>query len=189
MIFIFFFFTLINKPAVLLFLYPLLTIMKKLKLYISLVLPRAVVQRVDWCVVLCSRDVMSLGITLVGHQKKIMSSIQTMRAQMLHLHGKGVQVWLTVTGHIGQGEHRDRTYLEQCLGRIRDNRQSTWTSVLSASSGCVRSEIIPLFLSEGLGSASSKSTKERKMAKKQQQKKKLPGQTTYFFFCLFFFFF
>ncbi|XP_035534562.1 ephrin type-A receptor 7 isoform X2 [Morone saxatilis] len=37
-------------------------------------------------------DVMSLGITLVGHQKKIMSSIQTMRAQMLHLHGTGVQV-------------------------------------------------------------------------------------------------
>uniref|UniRef100_A0A8C7NXN6 Ephrin type-A receptor 7 n=1 Tax=Oncorhynchus mykiss TaxID=8022 RepID=A0A8C7NXN6_ONCMY len=31
-------------------------------------------------------DVMSLGISLVGHQKKIMSSIQTMRAQMLHLH-------------------------------------------------------------------------------------------------------
>uniref|UniRef100_A0A3Q4MPK6 Ephrin type-A receptor 7 n=1 Tax=Neolamprologus brichardi TaxID=32507 RepID=A0A3Q4MPK6_NEOBR len=39
-----------------------------------------------------SIDVMSLGITLVGHQKKIMSSIQTMRAQMLHLHGTGVQV-------------------------------------------------------------------------------------------------
>ncbi|KAI3364403.1 hypothetical protein L3Q82_010828, partial [Scortum barcoo] len=37
-------------------------------------------------------DVMSLGITLVGHQKKIMSNIQTMRAQMLHLHGTGVQV-------------------------------------------------------------------------------------------------
>ncbi|XP_033860705.1 ephrin type-A receptor 7-like [Acipenser ruthenus] len=37
-------------------------------------------------------DVLSLGITLVGHQKKIMSSIQTMRAQMLHLHGTGVQV-------------------------------------------------------------------------------------------------
>uniref|UniRef100_A0A4W4EAB8 Ephrin type-A receptor 7 n=1 Tax=Electrophorus electricus TaxID=8005 RepID=A0A4W4EAB8_ELEEL len=37
-------------------------------------------------------DVMSLGITLVGHQKKVMSSIQTMRAQMLHLHGTGVQV-------------------------------------------------------------------------------------------------
>ncbi|KAL3979167.1 gamma-glutamyltranspeptidase / glutathione hydrolase / leukotriene-C4 hydrolase [Sarotherodon galilaeus] len=37
-------------------------------------------------------DVMSLGITLVGHQKKIMSSIQTMRAQMLHLHGTGVQI-------------------------------------------------------------------------------------------------
>ncbi|KAL8186275.1 UNVERIFIED_CONTAM: Ephrin type-A receptor 7 [Gekko kuhli] len=37
-------------------------------------------------------DIMSLGITLVGHQKKIMSSIQTMRAQMLHLHGTGIQV-------------------------------------------------------------------------------------------------
>ncbi|XP_046877332.1 ephrin type-A receptor 7 isoform X2 [Hypomesus transpacificus] len=37
-------------------------------------------------------DVMSLGITLVGHQKKIMSSIQTMRAQVLHLHGTGIQV-------------------------------------------------------------------------------------------------
>ncbi|XP_028295025.1 ephrin type-A receptor 7 isoform X2 [Gouania willdenowi] len=37
-------------------------------------------------------DVMSLGISLVGHQKKIMSSIQTARAQMLHLHGTGIQV-------------------------------------------------------------------------------------------------
>ncbi|XP_054618667.1 ephrin type-A receptor 7 isoform X2 [Dunckerocampus dactyliophorus] len=37
-------------------------------------------------------DVMSVGITLVGHQKKIMSSIQTMRSQMLHLHNPGVQV-------------------------------------------------------------------------------------------------
>ncbi|XP_068087282.1 ephrin type-A receptor 7 isoform X5 [Hyperolius riggenbachi] len=37
-------------------------------------------------------DVMSLGISLVGHQKKIMSSIQTMRAQMLHVHGTGIQV-------------------------------------------------------------------------------------------------
>ncbi|KAL0967326.1 hypothetical protein UPYG_G00250850 [Umbra pygmaea] len=37
-------------------------------------------------------DVTSLGITLVGHQKKLMSSIQTMRAQMLHLHGTGIQV-------------------------------------------------------------------------------------------------
>ncbi|AWP19609.1 Receptor protein-tyrosine kinase [Scophthalmus maximus] len=39
-------------------------------------------------------DVMSLGISLVGHQKKIMSSIQTMRAQMLHLHGTGVQTYM-----------------------------------------------------------------------------------------------
>ncbi|XP_073445648.1 ephrin type-A receptor 7 isoform X2 [Dendrobates tinctorius] len=37
-------------------------------------------------------DIISLGISLVGHQKKIMSSIQTMRAQMIHLHGTGIQV-------------------------------------------------------------------------------------------------
>ncbi|XP_073531820.1 ephrin type-A receptor 7 isoform X3 [Phyllobates terribilis] len=37
-------------------------------------------------------DVISLGISLVGHQKKIMSSIQTMRAQMIHRHGTGIQV-------------------------------------------------------------------------------------------------
>lgn len=49
-------------------------------------------QRIHRSIVLSSRDVMSLGITLVGHQKKIMSSIQTMRAQMLHIHGTGVQV-------------------------------------------------------------------------------------------------
>lgn len=46
-----------------------------------------------WTLCFCFRDVMSLGISLVGHQKKIMSSIQTMRAQMLHLHGTGIQVW------------------------------------------------------------------------------------------------
>ncbi|XP_059837372.1 ephrin type-A receptor 7 isoform X2 [Hypanus sabinus] len=37
-------------------------------------------------------DVMSLGITLIGHQKKVMSSIQTMRAQMMQMHGTGIQV-------------------------------------------------------------------------------------------------
>lgn len=51
-----------------------------------------VVRSLTRCAAVSRRDVMSLGITLVGHQKKIMSSIQTMRAQMLHLHGKGVQV-------------------------------------------------------------------------------------------------
>lgn len=124
---------------------------------------------------------MSLGITLVGHQKKIMSSIQTMRAQMLHLHGTGVQVWRTATGRIGQGENKNRTYLEQCLGHNRDNCQSKRTSVMSDSSGCVWSEIIPLFLSEGLQSASSKGTWERKRAKKRNYL----DETTPFF-CLFF---
>lgn len=65
--------------------------------------PHTVWRCIDGCVVLSRRDVMSLGITLVGHQKKIMSSIQTMRAQMLHLHGTGVQVWCTATGRLGHG--------------------------------------------------------------------------------------
>ncbi|XP_035249869.1 ephrin type-A receptor 7-like isoform X4 [Anguilla anguilla] len=39
-----------------------------------------------------AEDVMSLGITLVGHQRKIMCSIQCMRAQMMHLHNAGIQV-------------------------------------------------------------------------------------------------
>lgn len=47
---------------------------------------------------------MSLGITLVGHQKKIMSSIQTMRAQMLHLHGTGIQVWWDISPFQGRGQ-------------------------------------------------------------------------------------
>lgn len=65
-----------------------------------------------WTLCFCFRDVMSLGISLVGHQKKIMSSIQTMRAQMLHLHGTGIQVWWASTalpGRMNQnspGQHR-----------------------------------------------------------------------------------
>lgn len=55
-----------------------------------------------------------------------------------------------VTGRSERGENKNKTYLEQCLGRTRDNRQSKRTSVMSGSSGCVWSEIIPLFLSEGL---------------------------------------
>lgn len=131
---------------------------------------------------------MSLGITLVGHQKKIMSSIQTMRAQMLHLHGTGVQVWWTATGCITKGENKNRTHPEQCLGPTRDNRQSKWTSVMSDSFGCVWSESIPLLLTEGLWSNSSKATKERKRAKKTATKEKLPGRDNSLF-CYFVFFF
>lgn len=67
--------------------------------------------------------------------------------------------------------NRNRTSLEQCLGRSWDNCQSKRTSVMSDSSGCVQSEIIPLSLSEGLWSASLKGTKERKRAKKTATKK------------------
>lgn len=72
-------------------LWPLLIIEKAEGLNITLFTPYCG-QCIDRSVVLSPRDVMSLGITLVGHQKKIMSSIQTMRAQMLHIHGTGVQV-------------------------------------------------------------------------------------------------
>lgn len=38
------------------------------------------------------QDVMSLGITSVEHQKTILSGIQTLRAQVIQMHGRGVQV-------------------------------------------------------------------------------------------------
>ncbi|XP_042194398.1 ephrin type-A receptor 7 [Callorhinchus milii] len=38
------------------------------------------------------QDVMSLGITCVEHQKQILSSVQTLRAQVIQMHGRGVQV-------------------------------------------------------------------------------------------------
>lgn len=36
---------------------------------------------------LFSRDIRSLGITMMGHQKKILSSIQAMRSQLLNTNG------------------------------------------------------------------------------------------------------
>lgn len=82
--------------------------------------------------ILCvSRDVMSLGITLVGHQKKIMNSIQTMRAQMLHLHGTGVQVWWTATSHRGQN------------GSGAAARQNQDKRLMSTHVYCVWHEIVP----------------------------------------------
>lgn len=54
---------------------------------------------------------------------------------------------------------------------------------MSDSSGSVWSEIIPLFLSEGLCSTSSRGTKERKRAIKRQQKRNyLDKQLPYFLF-------
>lgn len=56
---------------------------------------------------------------------------------------------------------------------------------MSDSSGCVWSEIIPLFLSEGLWSASSKRTKERKRAKNSNKKRNYLDKMTFFFPFLF----
>eukprot|EP00075_Anas_platyrhynchos_P010490 XP_027299743.1 ephrin type-A receptor 10 isoform X1 [Anas platyrhynchos] len=39
-----------------------------------------------------AQDVLSLGITLAEHQKIILSGIQTLRAQVIQMHGRGVQV-------------------------------------------------------------------------------------------------
>ncbi|XP_050182293.1 ephrin type-A receptor 10 [Myiozetetes cayanensis] len=39
-----------------------------------------------------AQDVLSLGITVVEHQKTILSGIQTLRAQVIQMHGQGVQV-------------------------------------------------------------------------------------------------
>ncbi|KGL89046.1 Ephrin type-A receptor 7, partial [Charadrius vociferus] len=39
-----------------------------------------------------AQDVLSLGITLAEHQKTILSGIQTLRAQVIQMHGRGVQV-------------------------------------------------------------------------------------------------
>ncbi|XP_026145627.1 ephrin type-A receptor 10 isoform X1 [Carassius auratus] len=38
------------------------------------------------------QDVLSLGITSLEHQKQILSAIQTLRAQVIQMHGRGVQV-------------------------------------------------------------------------------------------------
>ncbi|KAF4092554.1 hypothetical protein AMELA_G00022290 [Ameiurus melas] len=38
------------------------------------------------------QDVLSLGITSVEHQKQLLSAIQTLRAQVIQMHGRGVQV-------------------------------------------------------------------------------------------------
>ncbi|GAA6067836.1 ephrin type-A receptor 7-like [Tachysurus ichikawai] len=38
------------------------------------------------------QDVLSLGITSLEHQKQLLSAIQTLRAQVIHMHGRGVQV-------------------------------------------------------------------------------------------------
>ncbi|XP_055013130.1 ephrin type-A receptor 7-like [Boleophthalmus pectinirostris] len=38
------------------------------------------------------QDVMSLGITSLEHQKLILTAIQTLRAQVIQMHGRGVQV-------------------------------------------------------------------------------------------------
>ena len=40
----------------------------------------------------CPRDVRHIGVELIGHQRRIVSSIQTLRLQLLHEHDQGFHV-------------------------------------------------------------------------------------------------
>lgn len=50
------------------------------------------------CVLVClcfpsrPRDVRRIGVELIGHQRRIISSIQTLHLQLLHEHEKGFHV-------------------------------------------------------------------------------------------------
>ncbi|XP_068773419.1 ephrin type-A receptor 10 isoform X4 [Struthio camelus] len=46
------------------------------------------------------QDVLSLGITLVEHQKTILSGIQTLRAQVIQMHGRGLEIFTGEKGFI-----------------------------------------------------------------------------------------
>lgn len=123
---------------------------------------------------------MSLGITLVGHQKKIMSSIQTMRAQMLHLHGTGVQVWWAKSGLLGQVTNtKSRTSVEQ--RRARPVRVKVSGRVLCltppAASG-VESFLCSSVRDSGL---SLQKALKRGKDKKQQHKSNYLDKKTFFF--------
>lgn len=50
-------------------------------------------QRLTLFFLLCPRDVRQIGITLIGHQRRIVSSIQTLRLHLLQVQEKGFHVW------------------------------------------------------------------------------------------------
>lgn len=52
-------------------------------------------------------DLTALGITLVGHQKKIMNSIQAMRAQLSANLSEGFLVWNTGRGALPRADMTD----------------------------------------------------------------------------------
>ena len=93
---------------------------------------------------------------------------------------------VTGTGHLGQGRSPKQSLPGAAPGTFYRDLQSKQTSVMSDSSGCVRSEIIPLFLSEGLWSASSEGTQERKRATQNKTVTKKETTWTRLFFVLFF---
>lgn len=138
-----------------------------------------------WTLCFCFRDVMSLGISLVGHQKKIMSSIQTMRAQMLHLHGTGIQVWWrsnALPGRMNQNSPGDTV---KCVTRqkIWKNKSTTkkkktfHTLPVRLTFQNWQNRIIPLLLAKDFGAGAGNQETERQWKSKHARERENPTWT------------
>ncbi|CAJ0936043.1 unnamed protein product [Ranitomeya imitator] len=93
-------------------------------------------------------DVISLGISLVGHQKKIMSSIQTMRAQMIHLHGTGIQIYKSAF-------HKSDSHAK----KLRNNTDSTLSSCQSTYAHFFTERVTDMITSSSQDSSAENTTK------------------------------
>lgn len=91
------------------------------------------------------RDVRHVGVELLGHQRRIISSIQTLRLQLLHEQEKGFHVWglpLTPAG-------MDRS-MDQTEDRPQEQQLTACVQVWAPSAGHHwadrRSRLLPLHL-------------------------------------------
>lgn len=132
-----------------------------------------------WTLCFCFRDVMSLGISLVGHQKKIMSSIQTMRAQMLHLHGTGIQVWWRSKALPGRMNQNSPGNTVKCVTRqkIWKNKSTTkkkktfHTLPVRLTFQNWQNRIIPLLLAKDFGTGAGNQETERQWKSKHARER------------------
>lgn len=143
-----------------------------------------------WTLCFCFRDVMSLGISLVGHQKKIMSSIQTMRAQMLHLHGTGIQVWWRSKALPGRMNQNSPGNTVKCVTRqkIWKNKSTTkkkktfHTLPVRLTFQNWQNRIIPLLLAKDFGTGAGNQETERqwksKHARERERERILHGRSS-----------
>lgn len=61
------------------------------------------------------RDILRVGVTLAGHQKKILNSVQMMRAQMNQI--QSVEVWPRVPIRLGGGQEEEAEGQREGIGR------------------------------------------------------------------------